>query len=122
MTIVYNGPSMLDGSPIVAIVTIGSKNAKTGAMAQLWIMRADMDPVTASRTGADEAVCGTCPHRGNPTDLDHGQAAQRPCYVILAQAPLIVYKAFKRGIYSMARTVDAIAAVKLFREAYHVAR
>ena len=111
MTIVYNGPSMLDGKPIVAIVTTGSSNAKTGAMAQLWIMRSDIDPVTASRTGADEAVCGTCPHRGKPTELDHGQAAQRACYVVLAQAPLGIYKAFRRGIYPMARTVDAIADV-----------
>ena len=111
MTIVYNGPSMLDGKPVVAIVTTSSKNVKTGAMAQLWIMRSDVDPVTASRTGADEAVCGTCPHRGNPTGLDRGQASQRACYVVLAQAPLGIYKAFKRGSYSIARTVDAIAAV-----------
>jgi hypothetical protein len=111
MTIVYNGPSMLDGSPIVAIVTTSSKNVKTGSMAQLWIMRSDVDPVTASRTGADEAVCGTCPHRGNPTERGRGQAAQRACYVVLAQAPLGIYKAFKRGSYLMARTVDAIAAV-----------
>ena len=111
MAIVYNGPSMLDGKPIVAIVTTGSSNVKTGAMAQLWIMRSDIDPVTASRTGADEAVCGTCPHRGKPTELDHGQAQQRACYVVLAQAPLGIYKAFRRGVYPMARTVDAIAAV-----------
>ena len=112
MAIVYNGPSMLDGSPIVAIVTTGSSNAKTGAMAQLWIMRSDVDPVTASRTGADEAVCGACPHRGTPNlDKPTGQADGRACYVVLAQAPLGIYKAFRRGVYPMARTVDAIAAV-----------
>ena len=62
--IIYRGPSLLDGSPIVAIATYSARNRKTGAMVQTYIIRDDMDPVTASRTGADAAICGACPLRG----------------------------------------------------------
>ena len=48
--IFYRGPSMLDGAPIVAIAT-DSSNSKTGGMVQTWILRADIDPVTAARNG-----------------------------------------------------------------------
>jgi hypothetical protein len=46
--VLYRGPSLLDGSPIVAIATIGSTNVKTGPMVQTWILRADMNPLEAS--------------------------------------------------------------------------
>ena len=46
--VVYDGPSALDGTRIVAILTGGgqslSRNEKTGPLAQLWIMRADVAP------------------------------------------------------------------------------
>jgi len=54
--IVYQGPSMIDGAPIVAIVTgltRKSKNEKTGNMAQVFILRADMSPLQAIASGAD---------------------------------------------------------------------
>ena len=89
--ILYEGPSLLDGSPIVAIATVGSNNVKTGPMVQTWIIRSDVDPVTASKQGADASVCGDCPHR---------HATGGACYVTLFQAPLSVYKAYKRGVYS----------------------
>jgi hypothetical protein len=65
-----------------------SKNAKTGDMLQTYIVRADVHPWEALKSGADESVCGGC--------------QQRPylggaCYVNVAQAPSVVYKAFKRG-------------------------
>lgn len=82
---------MLDGSPIVAIATAGSDNVKTGPMVQTWIIRADLDPVAASKVGADASVCGDCPHR---------HAIGGACYVTLFQAPLSVYRAYKRGLYS----------------------
>ena len=110
--IIYQGPSLLDGQPIVAIATMASRNVKTGSMVSIWIMRQDIDPVTASRLGADASVCGACPHRGTPNmDKAAGQADGRACYVILYQAPRNVWQSYKRGIYPMARTVDDLAAI-----------
>ena len=91
--IIYEGPSLLDGAPIVVILTgMGrrSKNAKTGAMLQTWILRADMSPIEASKVGADYSICGSCPHRWHTGG---------GCYVILAQAPQAVYRTYKRGGY-----------------------
>lgn len=91
--IVYEGPSQLDGAPIVMIATVKSGNAKTGGMVQTWIMRADIAPTDALKTGADASVCGECPHR----PINGGA-----CYVTVFQAPLSVYKAYKRGRYPLA--------------------
>ena len=44
--IIYQGPSLLDGKPIVAIATTASRNVKTGSMVSIWILRQDIDPVT----------------------------------------------------------------------------
>ncbi len=78
------------------IIAIGfkraSKNIKTGKMIQVFIIRKDMDPVSANRTGKDSAICGSCPLKG-------GKGQARTCYVTLVQAPLAVYKAYKRGSY-----------------------
>lgn len=89
--VVYRGPSLLDGAPIVAILTRRSSNTKTGDMAQVWILRADMDPIVAAKLGTDRSICGTCPHRG--------AVGRRSCYVVLERAPLAVWKAWRRGIY-----------------------
>lgn len=105
--IIYEGPSLIDGSPIVVIVTSDSKNSKTGDMMQSWVLRADIDPLQANRTGADYSICGQCIHRGMPTDRDNGQAKDRSCYVALHHAPLSVFKAYKRGSYSHIDPVDA---------------
>ena len=43
----YEGPSMLDGKPIVAIATPSTENRKTGDMIQTWILRRNIDPVRA---------------------------------------------------------------------------
>lgn len=96
--ILYEGPSMLDGKPIVVIAT-GSTNRKTGGMLQTWIMRADVEPHAAVKTGDDASVCGDCPHRGTT------------CYVVVFQAPLSVYRAFKRGSYRKAGDLGTIRAV-----------
>ena len=63
---IYDGPSMLDGQRIVVIVTgiKGSRNTKTGNMVQTYILRPDMHPLEAVRTGADVSICGDCPARG----------------------------------------------------------
>ena len=36
--IIYNGPSLLDGTPIIAIAIRKSGNAKTGDMVQTYIL------------------------------------------------------------------------------------
>ncbi len=109
--IIYEGPSLIDGSPIVAIAQVKSGNRKTGDMVQTWILRSDIDPITASRTGADTAICGDCPHKGKPSDKATGWAKDRTCYVNLLFAPNGVYKAYKRGAYQVARVHDDIAAI-----------
>jgi hypothetical protein len=91
--IMYNGPSQIDGKPIVAILTgVGrkSKNGKTGDMCQLFIMRSDMSPLSASCEYEDKSICGNCPHKHNT-----GGA----CYVNLAKGLGNVYRAYKRGSY-----------------------
>lgn len=97
--VIYEGPSMLDGSPIVAILTYGSKNEKTGGMHQVWILSRDIDPVLATQTGADAAICGDCPHRGLATGK---KAELRSCYVRVFQAPLGIWKKYQRGGYPRA--------------------
>src|SRR5882724_6636298 len=95
--IIYSGPSLLDGSPIVVVAIIKSKNTKTANMIQTYIIRSDMDPREANRTGADFAICGHCPHRGMATAVVTGLAKKRTCYVLLGQGPLVVFRTMQRG-------------------------
>jgi hypothetical protein len=111
--IIYDGPSLIDGQPIVAIAQVKSGNRKTGDMVQTWILRSDIDPITASRTGADISICGDCPHKGKPSDKETGWAKDRSCYVNLLFAPNGVYKAYKRGSYPVAQGHEAIRAIGL---------
>lgn len=88
--VVYEGPSVLNGEPIVGIITgltAPSQNRKTGPMAQLWILDASEEPHEAVRTGQDASVCGDCPARG------------KWCYVTTFQGPLSIYRTWKRGGY-----------------------
>jgi hypothetical protein len=76
--LVWEGPSELDGSPIVVLATgvpkAGGKsksgNTKTGDMIQIAIMRDDVSPTFALKMGMDGAVCGGCPFssKGNGGD------------------------------------------------------
>jgi hypothetical protein len=91
----WRGESLLDGSPIVFLGTgyeKGSQNAKTGAMVQTWILRSDMPPVEALRSGADETICGDCPLRGE-------LGKSRGCYVNVYWAPTQIYRAWSLGKY-----------------------
>lgn len=94
--VLYEGASMLDGKPIVVIanrIEDASTNEKTGNMVQTWIMRSDIKPTEALKSGDDSSVCGDCKHR---------PANSGACYVRVFQAPLGVYKAFHRGRYARA--------------------
>ena len=94
--VLYEGPSMLTGSPIVAVLTLKTSNRKTGDMAQVWILDAgDLSPVELSKAKLDASICGNCPHR---------QSLGGACYVNIGQAPLAVYRAYKLGRY---QTYDA---------------
>ena len=86
----YDGPSLIDGSPILGILTFKSANSKTGNEAQTWIIRKDERPTVANKKGLDRAVCGDCPHRGI-------NGKKRVCYVRLFHAPLGVWKCHTTG-------------------------
>jgi len=112
--IIYEGPSAIDGAPIVAIVTglkQASANEKTGNMLQTWIIRSDIKPSDAAKSGADSSICGDCIHRYR--DMSDGKSI-RTCYVNL-RTPVSVYNAYKRGSYVKASTEQKkrIASVPL---------
>ena len=95
--VLYDGPSRIDGAPIVAIacrIADASVNSKTGAMVQTFIMRRDIAPHKALKTGDDSSVCGDCKLR------PIYKGATR-CYVRVYQAPLSVWNAFHRGRYAV---------------------
>lgn len=109
--IIYDGPSLIDGKRIIVLAQVGSRNVKTGAMVQTFILAADVDPITANRTGADFSICGNCPHKGKAQDTGKGLATDRTCYVNLGHGPLIKYKAWRRGVYPTAQGHADIAAL-----------
>jgi hypothetical protein len=97
--IAYEGPSEIDGAPIVVIVTTGaSANSKTGDMVQTWVLRADVHPQDALASGADASVCGDCEHR----PILAAQTGAARCYVNVSRAPASVWRAYRRGRYQRA--------------------
>lgn len=102
-SIIYSGPSLIDGSPIVCVAIVTSGNQKTGDMVQSYVLRADMSPLEASKTGADYAICGNCKHRGTPTtNPDKKQAEGRTCYVNLGQGPNQIHRRLQGSGYPTA--------------------
>ena len=98
--ILYEGPSPVDGSPIVAIatgLTKASANSKTGRVIQTWIMRSDLDPWDAVKSGKDLSVCGDCIHRRTWSEVE--QKWVHSCYVDVPRAPKAIFNCFKRGGY-----------------------
>jgi len=95
---IYDGPSLLDGKPIIVLLTglaKSSKNGKTGDMLQTWILRKDINPNEAQKTGDDSSVCGNCPLR--PLTFSAPPKSERVsakrCYVKVHHAPLSTWKA-----------------------------
>jgi len=82
------GMILHESNNIVIIITFKSGNKKTGDMAQIWIMRSDINPVEAIKQNIDDIICFECIHRLN-----------RTCYINPGQAPLKVYEAYKKGLY-----------------------
>jgi hypothetical protein len=110
--IVYTGPSAIDGRPIVVVLTglaSSSSNEKTGALVQSWVLRADVEPHAALKTGDDASVCGQCPHRPLIVRmLAKVGVTSSPCYVRVHEAPLSVYRAFQRGSYPRAQSLEQV--------------
>ena len=113
--IVYEGPSTIDGAPIVVILTgldQSSANGKTGNLVQSFIIRADVEPHTALKTGDDASVCGMCPHRPLIARmLERAGVPTSPCYVKVHESVLSVFRAYRRGSYARASSIAQVAAV-----------
>ena len=108
--IIYKGPSLIDQKPIIVIATYSNRNKKTGHVVQTYILCENINPLEASKTGADYSICGNCPMRGEvTTDPKLKIAKNRECYVILGQGPLIVYKHYKRGGYPIGKQADIVS-------------
>lgn len=89
--VLYEGPSELDGAPIVVVATgfktpPSVRNAKLGNIIQTWIFRSDQYPNDAIVYGTDSSVCGDCKLRGPA------------CYVNVGMVDRI-YDAYYRGRY-----------------------
>ncbi len=106
--LVYEGPSLLTGDPIVCIVGARTSNPKTGPMAQTWILGRDQDPVSAVKEGHDSAICGNCWHRG-------GDGRKRTCYVNVGQAPLGIWRARESAVREDPAAVGLRLAGKAIR-------
>jgi hypothetical protein len=103
--IAYEGPSEIDGRPIVVIVNKlqGSDNAKTGAdLVQTFILRADIAPTDALKTGDDVSICGQCIHR----PILANESGEVPCYVNVGRSVRSVYAAYLRGRYQRASRAE----------------
>lgn len=136
--ILWRGASPHTGAPILAVATgleAASANAKTGDMVQTWILPADVPHGVALATGADAAVCGSCPHRpafaclscGYTAHAEEGPACPlcgaserrrvRACYV--RHGPRQVAACAQRGGYRDAsrdlRDVASIGAGRVVR-------
>jgi len=81
---------VLDGAPIVVIPIVKSSNRKTGDMVQTYILRSDIEPHKAVKSGEDSSICGDCRHRPSKDGT---------CYVLTFQGPLVVFRTMQRGRY-----------------------
>lgn len=93
--VLYEGPSELDGAPIVCIATKPNVDArkvyKTQGIFSTYIIRSDIDPIEAIEAGADDSICGDCIHRG--------AGGSRSCYVPVWGGVRNVWLAYRRGRY-----------------------
>jgi hypothetical protein len=113
--IVYDGPSIIDGKPIVVVLTglaSNSENSKTGDLVQSFIIRSDVSPVDALRTGDDVSICGQCQHRPLIVRmLQRAGLPASPCYVNVGKSVLLVFGAYRRGSYPRATSIGQVAAL-----------
>jgi len=87
--IIYHGVSRNQNVICIATGLDGSsKNVKTGAMVQIYIINASIDPVDAKTAGKDVSICGDCILR-----------REKICYVNAGQGPKNVYNAYHNNSY-----------------------
>lgn len=119
--ILYEGPSPLNDQPIVVIMTLYSRNGKTGNMGQTWTILQDDSPLTAVYSGTDSAICGSCIHRG-VWDAERQRMVRRTCYVDVSKSVQNVWYAYKRDRYphidSRPQLLDALLPSTLRWGAY----
>ena len=109
--IAWEGPSRIDGEPVVLIVTGldgSSNNPKTGPMAQGWILLRDVSPLAGLSTGADVSICGGCRHRPRDANVDRSRLVngelesygwgRRSCYVN-PMGLQTVWRTYREGKY-----------------------
>jgi len=89
----WRGPSPINGEELVCIATIHGDNVKTGDVIQTWILVAAMDPLAAMKQGLDISCCGSCEFRSAHS------GGSNVCYVEAKNAPLGIWRAWKRGRY-----------------------
>jgi hypothetical protein len=118
--IIYRGPSLIDGSPIVVVaVFVKSKsnaNTKTGPMVQTYILvdSPDVSPDDAAALGLDGSICGGCAHKWRwDATL---QRWVRTCYVTLAHGPRVVWATLFNGDYPDAMSEATRADIGRARE------
>lgn len=90
--VVWEGASLIDGSPIVLILTgfaHPTSNRKTGRQIQSWILSRDYVPTYAAKYGFDRSICGDCPLKLSETGS---------CYVNLL-TPNNIYRSYLAGNY-----------------------
>lgn len=113
---IYDGPSLLDGSPIIALITgfaIPTANPKMGPEPlQTWMLRKDQDPVEAVRSGADVSICGDCPHRGW---IEPEGNRGRSCYVNYGLGVRNLWLAWQRGNYPKVERPINVASLGFHR-------
>ena len=99
--ILWEGPSRINGEPIVVIAVLHSENRKTGNMVQVFYLYRDQSPTVAINEGLDEAICGSCPLRGILANNGNGRTTNRMrgCYVNVGQSPYAVWQAYQNGTY-----------------------
>jgi hypothetical protein len=109
--VIFDGYSSYNGEPIIVIIggfEDESKNTKTGAMLQTYILHKDVNPVEGLKNGADEAICGDCKHR----PLLARQTGEAVCYVNVGYGVQSTYKAYKRGNYPKVEVKDIAHLIK----------
>lgn len=98
--IAWQGPSPVDGRPIVLVITGPSLNTKTGPMCQAWLLVRDVGPFEALSTGHDRSICGDCVHRSGE---------RRTCYVSMFHGPRQIWARLEAGGYPVLSVAEASA-------------
>jgi hypothetical protein len=90
--LVWEGASLIDGSPIFLVLTgfvYPTPNRRTGRLLQSWILQQEFLPTYAAKQGFDTGICGSCPMKMSQTGS---------CYVQLGNVNNI-YRKYIAGTY-----------------------